>query len=158
MRVGRRARAALALAIAAACAGCFLPIPFLPHSPVKLRGYAVSAAQSANDRSPVAVDLVIVTDETLVKPVSKLTAADWFAGKGQLLLDNPRGLAVTSMEPVPGQALPYQRLRWKGTAQAAFVFAAYPSKGDHRVRVDPYPWIAIQLTDDSMAVVHTGRP
>ncbi len=154
MRARRRFAAVLAGA-AIGTAGC---IPFVGRSPVKLRGYALSAAAQANDRSPVAVDLVVVTEKTLVAPVSKLAAADWFATRGQLLLDNPRGLSVTSLEPVPGQALPYQRLRWKGNAQAAFVFANYPSPGHHRVRVDPYRWIAVQLTADSLAVLQTRGP
>lgn len=143
------------LAAGLALAGC---IPFVGGSPVQLRGYALSAAPAANDSSPVAVDVVVVTDRALVAPVSKLSAADWFATRGQLLLDNPRGLAVTSLEPVPGQALPFQRLRWKGTAQAAFVFAGYAAPGHHRVRVDPYPWITIRLADDSVAVSHTRGP
>jgi hypothetical protein len=41
---------------------------------------------------------------------------------------------------------------------AAFVFAGYPTPGDHRVRVDPFPWIVIHLTADSLAVARPRRP
>lgn len=143
---------ALALLLSLLLGGCALVF----RSPVKLRGYDLSAAPRANDDSPVRVDVVVVNDEPLAKQVAKLTAAAWFAGKGQLMLDNPRLLEVTSLEPVPGQALPWRRMRWRGKAQAAFVFADYPTAGDHRVRVDPYRWISIRLAEDSMAVA-VGR-
>lgn len=149
----RRVRAAaLALLLSLPLGGCALVF----RSPVKLRGYDLAAAPRANHDSPVRVDVVVVNDEPLAKEVAKLTAAAWFAGKGQLMLDNPRMLEVTSLEPVPGQALPWRRMRRRGKAQAAFVFADYPGKGDHRVRVDPYRWISIRLAEDSMAVA-AGR-
>ncbi len=135
-------------------AGC---IPFRGE-PVKLRGYAVWSGGDANGRSPVAVDVVVVTDRALVEPVGGLKAAEWFARRGQLQRDHPAGLQVTSMEPVPGQRLPWRRVRWRGKAVAAFVFAGYATPRDHRVRVDPFPWIVIQLTGDSLAVAHPRRP
>lgn len=148
--VARGVAAALALGLA----GC---IPFR-GSPVKLRGYTLQTTTEANDDSPVAVDVVVVTDRALVLPVSKLKAAEWFAQRAQLQLDHPDGLQVTSLEPVPGQRMPWQRVRWKGKAVAAFVFAGYATPGDHRVRVDPFKWIVIELTDDSLAVAHPRRP
>jgi type VI secretion system protein len=149
----REGRAALvATALMLTLGGCLWG-----GGPVKLRGYSVASGEEANDRSPVAVDVVVVTDRALVEPVSKLAAGDWFAARRQMLLDHPRGLQVTSLEPVPGQRLPWQRVRWRGKAVAAFVFAAYPTPGDHRVRVDPYPWIVIHLTADSLAVAHPRR-
>jgi type VI secretion system protein len=149
----RRIRAiAFVLCLATVAGGCSL----IFRSPVKLRGYDLAAAPGANQDSPVRVDLVVVRDEPLAKEVAKLKASEWFAKKGQLILDNPHMLEVTSLEPVPGQALPWRRLRTRGNGQAAFVFADYPSKGDHRVRVDPYRWISIRLAPDSMAVM-AGR-
>lgn len=151
----RRAWMTVGIAMAAAlAAGC---IPFR-GGPVKLRGYTVHSGTEANDRSPVAVDVVVVTDRALVEPVGKLKAAEWFARRAQLRLDHPVGLQVTSLEPVPGQRLPWRRVRWRGKAVAAFVFAAYPTPRDHRVRVDPFPWIVIQLTADSLAVGPLRRP
>lgn len=135
-------------------AGC---IPFR-RSPVKLRGYSLAAAPGANDRSPVAVDVVVVTEKDLVEKVAKLPAAQWFATRAQIQLDNPRGVEITSLEPVPGQHLAWRRVKPKRKAAAAFVFAAYPPPGDHRVRVDPFRWISIQLTADSLAVVQSRGP
>lgn len=150
----RARRAAVGVLAGLALAGC---LPF-GGGGVKLRGYALWSGAEANDRSPVAVDVVVVTDRALVEPVSKLAAAQWFDTRGQLLLDHPRGLQVTSLEPVPGQRLPWRRVRWRGKAVAAFVFAAYPTPGSHRVRVDPFPWVVIHLTADSLAVARPRRP
>jgi hypothetical protein len=152
----RRAAAAAGLLLALLAAGC---IPFRA-GPVKLRGYVLSADPGANGESPVQVDLVVVGEAELAKAVGKLSSAQWFAQKGQLLLDHPRGLEVTSLEPVPGQMLPRERLRLRARKQAAaaFVFANYPAKGDHRVRVDPFPWISIRLTADSLAVAPVRGP
>ncbi|HYW09815.1 MAG TPA: hypothetical protein VE913_22820 [Longimicrobium sp.] len=135
-------------------AGC---IPFR-GSPVKLRGYSLAATPTANDRSPVAVDVVVVTEHDLVATVAKLPAAEWFAKRAQIQLDNPRGVEITSLEPVPGQHFAWRRVKPKRKAAAAFVFAGYPSPGDHRVRVDPFRWISIQLTADSLAVVQSRGP
>lgn len=149
--------AARVLAVAfilAASGGCGL----LSRSPVKLRGYDLAAAQHANQDSPVRVDVVVINDKPLAQAVGKLSAADWFAQRGQLVLDNPRLLEVTSLEPVPGQALPWRRVRPRGKAFAAFVFADYAAEGDHRVRVDPYRWISIRLDGDSMAVTAVRGP
>jgi len=132
--------------------GCGL----LSRSPVRLRGYDLAAVHEANRNSPVRVDVVVVRDDELAKEVGKLTSAAWFGRKGQLLLDNPRMLEVTSLEPVPGQAVPWRRVTRRGRAQAAFVFADYRTEGSHRVRVDPYRWISIRLAEDSMAVT-AGR-
>lgn len=140
--------------LALLCGGCALVF----KSPVKLRGWDLAAAPGANHDSPVRVDLVVVNAAPLAKEVAKLDAAGWFAGKGQLMLDNPRMLEVTSLEPVPGQTVPWRRMRVRGKPQAAFVFADYPTKGDHRVRVDPYRWISIRLAEDSMAVVVARGP
>jgi len=151
----RAAAPAIALALLLAPAGC---LPFRGGGAVRLRGYALHAGEQANGDSPVAVDVVVVTDRALVEPLSKLKAAEWFARRAQLQLDHPAGVRVTSLEPVPGQRLPWRRVRWRGKAAAAFVFAGYATPGDHRVRVDPFRWIVIQLTGDSMAVAHPRRP
>ena len=151
--MSRRATSlALVLSLAVLTGGCGL----LSRSPVRLRGYDLAAVAEANRDSPVRVDVVVVNDEALAKELGKLTAAAWFARKSQLILDNPRLLEVTSLEPVPGQAVPWRRVRRRGKAQAAFVFADYPTEGEHRVRVDPYRWISIRLAEERMAVT-AGR-
>jgi hypothetical protein len=147
--VSRRIALTLSLLLLGGCGMLF-------GSPVRLRGYDLAAVHEANRNSPVRVDVVVVRDGDLAKEVAKLTSAAWFARKSQLMLDHPRMLEVTSLEPVPGQSVPWRRVRRTGKAQAAFVFADYRTDGSHRVRVDPYRWISIRLAEDSMAVV-AGR-
>lgn len=147
-------RAVAAAGLALSAGGCGL----LSRSSVKLRGYDLAAAPHANQDSPVRVDVVVVRDPALAETVAKLTAAGWFAQRGQLVLDNPRMLEITSLEPVPGQALPWSRVQAGKKAHAAFVFADYAAEGDHRVRVDPYRWITIRLEEEGMAVEGSRGP
>lgn len=99
----------------------------------------VSAADDANGDSPVAVDLVLVKDETLLPRFAELTAAKWFAGKADLLNTYPQGLRYEGWEVVPGQHLnvPGQKLEGPRVA-GAFVFARYAAPGAHRARVDGF--------------------
>jgi hypothetical protein len=43
----------------------------------------VTIEPGANENSPVALDIVRVDEKDLVKELSKLTAADWFAKRDQ---------------------------------------------------------------------------
>lgn len=99
---------------------------------IDLRDVKVEAAPDANNNAAVAVDVVLLTQMGLGEQLAKLTAADWFRRRTQLLRDNPDGMQVLSWELVPGQstAMPVGR-----TVLDAYVFAAYASPGDHRVRL-----------------------
>ena len=113
---------AAALLLVAACA---------PRM-IDLSDVTVEAAPDANGNAAVAVDVVLLSQSGLGEQMAKLTAADWFRRKAQLLRDNPDGMRVLSWELIPGQSTAMTVGR---TVLDAYVFAAYASPGDHRTRL-----------------------
>lgn len=123
---------------------------------IETRMVGFEVAPEANDRSPVPVELVVVYDAEVLPLLLELTARQWFAARGQLLLDHPTGLRSQMWELVPGQELPMQRLpvARKG-AHAAFVYADYLGPGAHRIRIDPYERVLVRLGADDLELEET---
>ncbi|WP_313378568.1 hypothetical protein [Achromobacter insolitus] len=123
-----------------ALAGCSaLGLDYFKGEKAAWTQVVVSAADDANGDSPVAVDLVLVRDETLMARFTELTAARWFAGKADLLNTYPQGLRYDGWEVVPGQHLTVPGEKFEGPRVAgAFVFARYAVPGAHRARVDAF--------------------
>lgn len=117
--------------------GCALPA-FLRFDGerVKWTQLTLSAAPDANQNSPVAVDLVLVTDEKLLARLSELTAAKWFEARADLLKTYPGELRHGSWEIVPGQVLKVPGQRFEGPrVMGVLAFANYAAPGAHRARV-----------------------
>ncbi|CAB3872406.1 hypothetical protein ACTJNK_01550 [Achromobacter anxifer] len=136
----RRAGLGGALILLAALAGCSaLGLDYFKGEKPAWKQVVVSAADDANGDSPVAVDLVLVKDETLLARFAELTAAKWFAGRADLLNTYPQGLRYEGWEVVPGQHLTVPGEKLEGPRVAgAFVFARYAAPGAHRARVDAF--------------------
>ncbi len=97
------------------------------------------ASDDVNGNSPVAVDVVLVTDDALVDRLTALPASKWFDGRADLVASFPKGLRYQSWELVPGQRLDVSGDTFDGTRVAgAFVFANYPQAGAHRVRIQQF--------------------
>lgn len=121
-----RAAAALSLTLlAAACAD---------KPSAMLDTVSVTVAPTANDTTPVAIDLIAVRDKALVDKLGALTAAEWFAQREQAMRDHPATLGLTSWELVPGQTMRVERPQAE-PAWAILVFANYATPGPHRLRV-----------------------
>ena len=121
-----RAAAALSLTLlAAACAD---------KPSAMLDTVSVTVAPTANDTTPIAIDLIAVRDKALVDKLGALTAAEWFAQREQAMRDHPTTLGLTSWELVPGQTMRVERPQAE-PAWAILVFANYASPGPHRLRV-----------------------
>lgn len=139
-----RAAAALSLALlAVACAD---------KPSAVLDTVSVTVAPTANDTTPVAIDLLAVRDKALVEKLGALTAADWFGQREQTLRDHPTTLGVTSWELVPGQTLrtelPQQEPAW-----AILVFANYANPGPHRLRVPDTRTLTLTAGDKDVELV-----
>ena len=117
---------------------------------------SISVVDRANDNSPIAFDLVFISNRTpLEETLGKLSGSDWFAQRDQMLRDYKDDMAVLHWEVVPGQVIatqpiarPASKLRY-----AAFLYASYKSPGAHRYRVtdeDPLVIIA-DLRDFTVA-------
>jgi type VI secretion system protein len=119
---------------------------------VSTRSFTLAATPEANDRSAIAVDVVLVRDEALLGILGALSARTWFDEKAQLALDHPRGFEIVHWELVPGQRLEIRNPFRTRKGHAIYVFANYLTPGAHRVRVDAFERFTLVLDRDGFAL------
>lgn len=119
---------------------------------LKWNAVTLEVSPKANDDSPVAVDLVMLSEPTLADEFLKLSANDWFQQKEQLQRDHPKGIVVHDWELVPGQVLK-EKLSEDSYFWAGFVFARYETPGAHRARLAKPGEVTVKLGDDDVTVV-----
>lgn len=116
--------------------GCSLfsksPSPATPD----WQSIVVAADEDANGNSPVAIDIVLALDQTMVESLLTMSASKWFATKGDVQRTFAKSITVFSYEIVPRQSvkLNHQALS-ANKILGAFVFADYSTPGDHRQRL-----------------------
>ncbi len=147
---------ACALAAPLALSGCPKKprVPGLSKEPKVDVRFNVSPL--ANGGSPVAVDILLVSDKELLKELKKMTATDWFARREQIILDHPKeqDLLVLSREWVPGQVVEPARFTVGRDVRAGVVFANYFGPGEHRAVLDPRARdVRITLGEEKLEVV-----
>ncbi|MGN6315562.1 hypothetical protein [Trinickia sp.] len=133
-------------------AGCSILFP--SGDKVKWDELTLAASDEANNDSPVAVDVVFVTDKAMLDRVAELPASKWFSVRGDLVATFPDAIRYQSWELVPGQRLvvPGEKLRGPRVA-GVFVFADYPGPGANRVRVERFNGrLVVQLGDNAFSV------
>lgn len=93
----------------------------------------------ANLNTAVALEIVLVRNEDLLKKASELTAAKWFELREDIRKTYPGGFESFKWELVPGQDLRLSSDRFKDKrAFAVLVYANYLTPGEHRARIDSY--------------------
>ena len=124
----------------------------------------INAAQGVNQNSPVALDVLLIYDENLLKELQKLTAKEWFEKRVQMSRDNPKGVAFDSWEweVAPGQDVSPKTLYVpvktmliypKAKIKAGLIFANYATPGPHRASLVPEDEdIVIQLLEKEFTV------
>lgn len=114
----------------------------------------LAASDDVNNNSPVAVDVVLVTDDAMLQRVAELPASKWFAGRADLASTFPKSIRYRSWEVVPGQRLEVSGDTFDGPrVAAAFVFANYPGPGAHRVRIEQFSGrMVVQLDNTAFSV------
>ena len=114
----------------------------------------VNVASDANDGNPVAVDLVLVTDERLLEELGEISASEWFEKRNQYRLDYPEetGLSAGSWEFVPGQDVAPQSITVRGEIVGGVIFANYTTPGDHRAVIDPRGDFLVDLGAEDFSV------
>lgn len=117
---------------------------------LSIQSVSIYTDLDANQNSAVAVDLVLVYDDQLVKTFSSLSASKYFSSSPQLLLDNPSLVSIWHWELVPGQTVQDFQVQQNADAYAGFVFANYLTPGDHRLKVAPNGVIKILLLKDDL--------
>lgn len=120
----------------------------------------LAAAADANRNSPVAVDLVLVTDRAVLDAILALSSAQWFAIRGDLAKTHPQAFARHSWELVPGQRLTVDgEVFGHPRVIGALAFADYPTPGAHRVRIDTFRGrLAVRLDAEDLDVSSTPAP
>ena len=117
---------------------------------LSIQSVSIYTDLDANQNSAVAVDLVLVYDDQLVKTFSSLSASKYFSSSPQLLLDNPSLVSIWHWELVPGQTVQDFQVQQSADAYAGFVFANYLTPGDHRLKVAPNGVIKVLLLKDDL--------
>lgn len=96
----------------------------------------IVTAPDANNNSPLAIDLVLVTDRALVDGVFALSAAQYFAARDDMRRSQPDALVVQSLELTPGQSFEVDPKPFRARkGWAALMFANYGTPGAHRYRL-----------------------
>lgn len=97
----------------------------------------IAAAEGANQNSPVAVDVVLVMEESALDKIAALPAAKWFQARSDLLRTFPGTFSYKSWEVAPGQVLRVPGASFGSpSVVGVFVFADYLTLGEHRMKVE----------------------
>lgn len=113
----------------------------------------VRVADTANHNRPVAMDVLLVYDQELLKDLVKLSANEWFEKRDQFRRDDPQGVAFQfwSWEWIPGQRQLLE-LPLQVKAKSGLVFAQYANRGEHRARLEPHTNVVIELQEKTFSV------
>ncbi len=145
-------------AIALLLAGCATGEPARPTADTSAPILRIMADADANDRRPVAVDVVRVADAALARRIGMLDAATWFRERAALHGESAGRIAIASWEMVPGQSvilrsLPPFAAPPSATPSATVVFARYGTPGAHRHMLDGAAALDVRLGRDAFTVV-----
>ncbi|MGF6380545.1 type VI secretion system protein [Paraburkholderia atlantica] len=161
-KVGLRLRARLArgaaalvaaLGVALAVGGCSML--GLSGEKAKWSQVTFTASDDVNNNSPVAVDVVLVSDAAMLARLAEMPASKWFTARDDLVKTYPKNLRYRSWEIVPGLHLDVSGDAFAGSrVVGAFVFANYQDPGAHRARIEHFSGhMVVQLDSNNLTVV-----
>lgn len=143
----------LALCVSGLVAGCAISSMFKGEK-VSWDHLTLVAEDDVNNNSPVAVDVVFVTDDAMLARIAELPASKWFAARADLANTFPKSLSYKSWELVPGQRIELSGETFgRPRVAAAFLFANYTEPGAHRARIEQLGGnLAVQLNNHTFTV------
>ncbi|MBK1837424.1 hypothetical protein JHL17_08350 [Azospirillum sp. YIM B02556] len=153
----------LSLAFALLLAACAADKPARPDASGDTGGNSapmlrIVADADANDRRPVAVDVVRVADEGLAHRLGMLDAAGWFRDRSILNGEAAGRIAIASWEMVPGQSVILRSLPpFAATPSSTLVFARYGTPGAHRRSLDGAGGLDIRLGRDGFSLAPLAK-
>jgi type VI secretion system protein len=112
----------------------------------------VTLSPDANQNNPVALDLVLVDDQTLLKQISGMPASQWFQQKTQVERDHPGLTQLKSWQWVPGQMVDPITIPIRPNVKGALIFAQYFSPGAHRAALKTKGHVAINFQTNDFTV------
>lgn len=114
---------------------------------------SITADVDANQGYPVAIDLLTVADKDAFATLSKLRAAEWFAGKRDYQRQYQKNIHVHSWEIVPGRWVDEKNLvRVEGEVVGALLFVDYIGDKTFRATVTGFPQARLELKADDFSV------
>lgn len=118
----------------------------------------ISVGKDANQGYPVAVDVVVVGSQDVLSTISRLKAAEWFAGRKDFQRMHTGVLYVHSWEVVPGSDIRRTGLqKFDGVASGTLVFANYLGEGAFSADVSGYAVIHLYLGADDFSATQLPR-
>lgn len=153
----RLTRGAACVSAAACLAGALGGCSWLGLSGDKAKWSQVtlSASDDVNNNSPIAVDVVLVSDEAMLSRIAEMPASKWFEVHNDLVNTFPKTLRYREWELVPGQRLDVGSDVFAGPRVAgAFVFARYETPGAHRMRIERFSGhMVVRLDNNNFSVL-----
>src|ERR1700737_936387 len=97
------------------CSAVMKPVRSASHTTGEIR-LNITIDPAVNDNSPIAVDVVLVSDKSTLKELSALTAQAWFEKRKTLLRMHPSEIHISSWEWIPGQEVATLKIPHTGIA------------------------------------------
>ena len=121
---------------------------------VLLEKVSILVDKNVNDNSAVALDLVVVCDESLNSEIGKMTAEEYFHRKSDLVAINADKILVWHWEVVPVQKLVNLPINFDEFDPInGYVFAYYANDKVNRVKIPDVQEIKIVLSKDRVRIV-----
>ena len=120
----------LCCCVLSGCSAVMKPVRSVSHTTGEI-SLNITIDPEVNDNSPIAVDVVVVSDKSTLKELSALTAQAWFEKRKTLLRMQPSDIHLSSWEWVPGQEVATLKIPHTGISDGVLLFANYASTGDH---------------------------
>ena len=119
----------------------------------KVQKVIIDADSNANMGSPVLVDIVSAYDGQLEKVLESIPASQWFSSKNKYIDQFKDKIFVFGPEIAPGNQIQLEyTTETEEKPIATFIFAAYDSPGDHRVKLEKFKPLIIKLQERGFVV------
>lgn len=119
----------------------------------KVQRVTIDADSNANMGSPVEVDIVSAYDDQPVKVLESTPASEWFTSKNKYRDQFQDKIFVISRKISPGNQVQLEyTTETEEKPIATFIFAAYDSPGDHRVKLEKFKLLIIKLHEREFVV------
>lgn len=121
------------------------------HSKIALNEVNFEVSRKANDSTPFSVELIALSDETLLPALLAMSADQWFDPEANFKRDHPTAVQTWYYELTPGLHLQVRDAPFKQrSTRAVLLFANYKGKGAYRMRLDTYRRATVQFSEKTI--------
>lgn len=113
----------------------------------------VTISPAANGNSPVAVDVLLIKDKTLLKTIQGMPAGEWFSKKAQMKPRIPKAFEIREWEWVPGQMVgDVPPMAVGSDVKGVVLFAKYATPGPHMALIPSRGRVCISLNEQDFSI------